>query len=58
MKITIKKLEDSAIGSWGYFVSVYKNGKCLGTVMTDGTLTPIECYESLLNNWEIDKLDF
>lgn len=25
--------------------------------MTDGTLTAKECYESLKNNWEIDKME-
>lgn len=57
MSLRIEKLTDCASGSWGYFVAVYINEKCIGTVMTDGTLTPKECYESLKNNWEIDRLE-
>lgn len=57
MNLRIEKLEDCASGGWGYFVAVYKNEECVGTVMTDGTLTPKECYENLLNNHEIDKLE-
>ena len=43
MKLRIEKLTDCASGSWGYFVAVYKNEECLGTVMTTGTLTAQEC---------------
>lgn len=57
MKLRIEKLTDRPSGSWGYIVAVYKNEECLGTVMTDGTLTAKECYESLRNNWEIDKME-
>ena len=57
MSLRIEKLTDCASGSWGHFVAVYKNEECLGTVMTDGTLTAKECYESLRNNWEIDKME-
>ena len=55
MSLRIEKLTDRSSGSWGHFVAVYKNEECLGTVITDGTLTPKECYESLINNLEIDK---
>jgi hypothetical protein len=57
MSLRIEKLTECASGSWGHFVAVYKNEECLGTVMTDGTLTARECYESLKNNLEIDKME-
>jgi hypothetical protein len=57
MNLRIEKLEDCASGSWGYFVAVFKNNNCVGTVMTDGTLSAKECYDNLLNNWRIDKLE-
>ena len=57
MSLKIEKLTDCASGPWGYFVAVYKDEQCLGTVMTDGSLTPKECYESLKNNWEIDEME-
>ncbi len=41
----------------GYFVAVFKNGVCEGTCLTDGTLTPQECLESVYNNREIDRLE-
>ena len=57
MNLQIEKLEDCASGSWGHFVAVYKNEQCIGTVMTDGTLTAKECYDNLRKNWAIDRLE-
>ena len=56
MLIRIEKLTDCARGTWGYFAAVYKNEEFLGKVMTDGTLTAKECYESLKNSWSTDKI--
>ena len=52
MKITIKQSESSKL-----FKDVYLNGKCIGTVMCDEKSTPMECYESLKNNWSIDEME-
>jgi len=49
MIVSIKKSETKG------FVDVYKNGSCLGCVMSDGTVTAKEAYESLMNNWSIDN---
>lgn len=57
MSLKIEKLESCASGTWGHFVSVYKNGKCIGTVMTDGTMTPNDCYDELVSKWETDKAE-
>lgn len=41
----------------GYFVAVYKGNECLGTCLTDGTLTARECAESVYTNREIDRME-
>lgn len=40
-----------------FFRYVYIDGKCIGSVMADDTMTPFECYESLKNNWAIDEME-
>jgi len=36
------------------FKNILVNGKCIGTVLADDTMTPYECYEALKSNWAID----
>ena len=61
MKIHIERLDGEQITSEivksGYFVAVYINKNCVGTCLTDGSLTPKECYENILNNMAIDDLE-
>jgi hypothetical protein len=51
-KITICQNENCK-----YSKDVYLNGKIIGTVMANNEMTPLECYESLKNNWTIDELE-
>ena len=37
-----------------YFVAINKNEECIGTVMTDGILSTVECHKFLKNNWKIN----
>lgn len=41
----------------GYFVAVYRGNECLGTCLTDGTLTVKGCVESVYRNREIDEME-
>lgn len=50
--ITIKSREHNSL-----FKEVYINGECVGVVMADETMSAKECYESLKNNWEIDRME-
>ena len=50
-KITIRQNQESKS-----FKDVYLNGKFIGSVISDGKSTPLQCYESLKNNWEIDRM--
>lgn len=50
--ITIEQSEECEL-----FKDVYINGKCKGTVMADESMTPLDCWESLKNNWAIDDLE-
>jgi hypothetical protein len=56
MKITTEKITTNT-GSTCYFVAVYVNGHCIGTCLTDGTLTAQECYNSVKNNHAIDEME-
>lgn len=40
-----------------YSKDVYLNGSLIGVVMANDEMTPLECYESLKNNWKIDELE-
>ncbi len=51
-QITIKQSKSSK-----FFKDVYVNGKCIGKVMANDSMTPIDCYEALKNNWEIDRME-
>ena len=35
----------------------FVNNNCVGTCLTDGSETPKECYEKVLNNRAIDDLE-
>lgn len=39
------------------FKDVYLNGSLIGRVMANDEITPLQCYESLKNNWAIDELE-
>jgi len=53
MKITTEQNQDCKD-----FKDVYIDGKLLGYVMANNTMTPYECYESLQNNWAIDNMEY
>jgi len=53
LKITIKQSVNSPL-----FKDVYVNGICMGTTMADDTMTGNDCYQELLNSWDIDRLEF
>jgi hypothetical protein len=36
---------------------IYIDGEFIGRVMADDAMTPLECYQSLKNNWEIDRIE-
>ena len=61
MKFTIERLDEKPITNEivkaGYFVSVFKNNECVGTCLTDGSMTAKECYLNVLNNRAIDDLE-
>jgi len=50
-KITIEQNEIPS------FKDVFINGVLIGSVMADNSMTPIECYNALKNNWEIDRAE-
>jgi hypothetical protein len=52
MKITIKQNENC---KWSK--DVYVNGKCIGRVMADDKMTPLDCYNSFKSNWSIDEME-
>ena len=37
--------------------NVLIDGKCIGSVMADNSMSAFDCYESLKNNWAIDDLE-
>jgi hypothetical protein len=55
--LRIERLEDGPITQSGYFVAVTKNGECVGTCLTDGSLSPKQCLQSVYNNRAIDRME-
>jgi hypothetical protein len=41
----------------GYLVAVYIIDECIGTCLTDGTLSAYECYQNVKNNHAIDRME-
>lgn len=39
------------------FKNVLINNECIGVVLADDSMSPIECYEALKNNWAIDEME-
>jgi hypothetical protein len=56
-KIRTERLNENSTNEIFYFVAVYKNEKCIGTCMADDSMTPYECYQNVLNNQAIDRME-
>jgi hypothetical protein len=57
-KITIKRTDGGSITEKklsGYFVDVYVGNECIGTCITDGSLSAYECYKSMKHNQVINE---
>lgn len=39
------------------FRDVYVDDKFIGSVISDGKMTALDCYKSLMNNREIDRME-
>jgi hypothetical protein len=56
----IERLDNGCISEKkrsGYFVAVLKNNICIGTCLTDGTMSAYECYQNVKNNQAIDAME-
>jgi hypothetical protein len=56
-KFRTERLDENSINKSFYFVAVYKDNECVGTCMAYDKMSDYECYQNVLNNQAIDRME-